>query len=216
MKAVRILIADDHEVVREGARAMIEQQRGWKVCGMAQNGEEAVRAAKMLKPDVVVLDGGMPELNGLEVLRQIKPVLPQTEVLFFSAHHSPELVEKVFEAGAKSYIGKTEAGQHLVEAIKSLAEHQPFFTPQVSKILLRQLLPEEGDKRSYGAARLTEREDKVARLLADGKSNKEAAASLEVSVRTVEACRAAVMRKVGVNSLAGLVRYAVRNFMIDA
>src|ERR1700692_1105155 len=124
MRPLRILVADDHEVVREGMRALIEHEPGWQVCGTAANGQEAVDTAKKLKPEVVVLDMTMPELDGLEALRQIKRSSPNTEVVIFSAHHSEEVIEQVFEAGAKSYIQKSDAGRHLVTAIKSLAEHK--------------------------------------------------------------------------------------------
>ena len=217
MKALRILIADDHEVVREGARALIEHEAGWEVCGMASDGRAAVDSAVELKPDIVILDMTMPELSGLEALRQIRQALPATEVLMFSANHSEELVTQVFDAGAKSYIRKADAGRHLVTAIRSLAEHKPFFTPEISEILFARFLsPSAGKKPMATSGKLSTREREIARLIAEGTSNKDVAARLGISVRTAETHRATLMRKLGLDSLAALVRYAIRNRIIEA
>jgi two-component system response regulator NreC len=217
MYPLRILIADDHEVVREGMRALIEHEPGWEVCGTAMTGQEAVDTAKKLKPEVVVLDMTMPELDGLDVLREIKRALPNTEVVIFSAHHSEEVIEQLFDAGAKSYIQKTDASRHLVAAIRSLAEHKPFFTPEISQILFAKFLSvNPWKKRGAQKHTLTDRERDVVRLLALGSSNKEVAKTLGVSVRTAETHRGVLMRKLGLDSLAALVRYAIRNNIIDA
>ena len=217
MYPLRILIADDHEVVREGMRALIEHEPGWEVCGTAMTGQEAVDTAKKLKPEVVVLDMTMPELDGLDVLREIKRALPNTEVVIFSAHHSEEVIEQLFDAGAKSYIQKTDASRHLVAAIRSLAEHKPFFTPEISQVLFAKFLSvNPWKKRGAQKHTLTDRERDVVRLLALGSSNKEVAKSLGVSVRTAETHRGVLMRKLGLDSLAALVRYAIRNNIIDA
>src|ERR1700692_309784 len=216
MRRLRILVADDHEVMRTGVRALIEQEPGWQVCGTATNGQEAVEAARKLKPDVVVLEMTMPELDGLEVLREIKRALPNTEVVVFSAHHSEEVIEQLFDAGAKSYIQKSDASRHLVAAIRSLAEHKPFFTPEISQVLFAKFL-EVNPWKKRGAQKhtLTDRERDVVRLLALGSSNKEVAKTLGVSVRTAETHRGVLMRKLGLDSLAALVRYAIRNNIID-
>ena len=217
MSPLRILIADDHEVVRDGMRALIEHEPGWEVCGVARNGQEAVDSAKKLKPDVVVLDMTMPELDGLAALRQIKQALPNTEVVMFSAHHSEDVIEQLFDAGAKSYIQKSDVGQHLVTAIKSLAEHTPFFTPGISEILFAKFFSAGSGKKQTGPDHsLTVREREVVRLLAEGKSNKEIASFLGISVRTAETHRAALMRKLDVDSVSALVRYAIRNNIIEA
>ena len=217
MCPMRILIADDHEVVREGVRAFIEHEPGWQVCGTATNGREAVDIARKLKPEVAVLDMTMPELDGLEALRQIKRASPNTEVVIFSAHHSEEVIEQLFEEGAKSYIQKSDAGRHLVAAIKSVAEHRPFFTPEISQILFAKFLSVDPAKKPGGQEHtLTDRERDVVRLLAQGSSNKEVATALGISIRTAETHRAALMRKLGLGSLAALVRYAIRNNIIDA
>ncbi|MEP7015663.1 MAG: response regulator transcription factor [Verrucomicrobiota bacterium] len=217
MKSVRILIADDHEVVREGLRALVEHEEGWEVCGVAKTGCEAVETAKRLKPDVAVLDMAMPQLSGLEAVRQIKRAVPTAEILVFSAHRSEEVVAQVFEAGAKSYICKSDAGKYLVAAIRSLAEHKPFFTPEVSEILFSKFLTTDAQRKSGMAEqKLTTREREIVRLLAEGRSNKETAGFLGISVRTSETHRASLMRKLRLESLAALVRYAIRNHIIEA
>lgn len=217
MRLLRVLVADDHEVMRNGIRTLIEHEPGWQVCGTASNGQEAVETAKRLKPEVVVLDMTMPEMDGMEALRQIKRALPDTEVVIFSAHHSEEVIEQLFDAGAKSYIQKSDAGRHLVAAIKSLAEHKAFFTPAVSQILFAKFLSSSVGKNQNGQKHaVTNRERDVVRLLAAGSSNKEVASSLGISIRTAETHRATLMRKLSLNSLAALVRYAIRNNIIDA
>ena len=216
MHPLRILIADDHEVVREGMRTLIEHEPGWEVCGTARNGQEAVDTAKKLKPAVVVLDMTMPELDGLEALRQIKQALPDIEVMIFSAHHSEEVIEQLFDAGAKSYIQKSDAGRYLVAAIKSLAVHKPFFTPEISQILFAKFISVVARKKQSGPEHyLTAREREIVRLLAEGHSNKQIASSLGISIRTAETHRATLMRKLGIDSLAALVRYAIRNNIIE-
>jgi two-component system, NarL family, response regulator NreC len=217
MRRLRILVADDHEVMRTGVRALIEQEPGWQVCGTATNGQEAVEAARKLKPDVVVLDMTMPELDGLEALREIKRALPNTEVVIFSAYHSEEVIEQLFDAGAKSYIQKSDGSRHLVAAIKSLAEHKPFFTSEISQILFAKFLSGSAGKKQNGREHaVSSRERDVVRLLAGGNSNKEVANCLGISIRTAETHRATLMRKLGLESLAALVRYAIRNHIIDA
>ena len=201
---VRILIADDHDVMREGTRAVIERQPGWEVCGVAATGREAVEQAFALEPDVVVMDMSMPELNGLDAALQIKRRLPQTEILIFTAHQTDELIREVFEAGAKSFIFKSEAHHFLVEAIQSLSQHKPFFTNKVSEVLFAEILDRSGAK-SHAAKtskRLTAREREIVQLVAEGRSNKEAAEALGISVRTAETHRASILRKLGLDSVA--------------
>lgn len=217
MRRLKILVADDHEVMRTGVRALIEQEPGWQVCGTATNGQEAVDAARKLKPDVVILDMTMPELDGLEALREIKRALPNTEVVIFSAHHSEEVIGQLFEAGAKSYIQKSDASRHLVTAIKSIADHKPFFTSEISQVLFAKFLSGSAGKKQNGQENtVTSRERDVVRLLVGGNSNKEVANCLGISIRTAETHRATLMRKLGLESLAALVRYAIRNNIIDA
>ena len=216
MNNVRVLVADDHEVVLEGVRALLAREPGLEVCGVASNGREAVASATRTKPDVVVLDMTMPDLDGLSAIRQIKRALPKTEVVVYSAHSSEAVIEGAFDAGAKSYIGKGDAGRVLIDAIRSAAEHKPFFTPEISQLLFGKFLDADGLRAGAPEQKLTPREREVVRLLAQSSSNKEIAAALGISVRTAETHRATLMRKLGINSLAGLVRYAIRNNIIEA
>jgi DNA-binding NarL/FixJ family response regulator len=216
LKTIHVLIADDHEVVLEGVRALIERQPDLEVCGLATTGREAVDLARKTKPDVVVLDITMPELDGLEAIRQIRRAVPNTEVVVFSAHPSEEMIEEVFEAGAKSYIEKSEASRDLVAAIRLLAEHKPYFTSQTSEALFEKFLV-PGARKQPGRAepKLTAREREITRLLAQSSSNKEMAETLGISIRTVETHRATLMHKLGVHSVAGVVRYAIRHHIIE-
>ncbi len=217
MAKLRILIVDDHEVVREGARALIESESEWEVCGIAANGREAIDRTRELRPDVIVLDVTMPKLNGLEAIREIKQAVPRGEIVVFSAHRSEEIVQQVFDAGAKSYIRKGDAGRYLLDAIRSLAVHKPFFTSEVSEILFAKFLRADAPRRQTPTDQtLTSREREIVRLLADGNSNKEVATSLGISIRTAETHRATLMRKLSTDSLADVVRYAIRNHIIDA
>ena len=202
----------------EGTRAVIERQPGWEVCGVAGTGREAVSQALALKPDIVVMDMSMPDLNGLDAAVQIKRRLPSTEILIFTAHETDDLIREVFEAGAKSFIFKSEAYDFLVRAIHSLSQHKPFFTNKVSEVLFAEMLhrSEEKSPEAQTSKRLTGREREIVQLLAEGKSNKEVAGVLGVSVRTAETHRANVLHKLNLDSLASLVRYAIRNKMIEA
>jgi len=217
-QSLRILIADDHDVMRDGTRALIERQPGWEVCGVASTGREAVAQAILLQPDIVIMDMSMPELNGLDAAVQIRRRLPGTEILMFTAHETEELVREVFEAGAKSFIFKSDAHDFLVDAIQSLARHKPFFTSKVSEILFADLInrSEGNSSEAQPGQRLSEREREVVQLVAEGRSNKETADALGISVRTAETHRAHVLRKLNLDSVAGLVRYAVRNKIIEA
>jgi two-component system response regulator NreC len=215
---LRILIADDHDVMRDGTRSLIERQRGWEVCGFAGTGREAVAQAIALRPDIVIMDMSMPGLNGLDAAVQIKRRLPGTEILMFTAYETEDLVREVFEAGAKSFICKSDAHTFLVEAIQSLSQHKPFFTTKVSGILFADLINRSNghSNRAEPGQRLSDREREIVQLLAEGKSNKEVADALGISVRTAETHRASILRKLGLDSVAGVVRYAIRNKMIEA
>src|ERR1700730_2038903 len=214
---LRILIADDHDVMREGTRAVIERQPGWEVCGVAATGGEAVEKAFALKPDIVVMDMTMPKLNGLDAAVQIKRRLPQTEIVIFTAHQTDEVILAVFEAGAKSFIFKSDDQQFLVDAIQSLSQHRPFVTDKVSKVLFAEFLNRSEDKpdAAQTSKRLTAREREIVQLLAQGRSNKEIAGALGISVRTAENHRASVLSKLSLDSLADLVRYAIRNNIVE-
>lgn len=212
---LRILIADDHEALRQGVRAAIEQQSGWEVCGIATNGREAVELANELKPDVVVLDVVLPELNGLDALKRIKRSLPHTEAVIFTAHSEESSIQQAFAAGARSFISKSEPLASLIDALRSAAEHKPFFTKKVSDVLFSRFSETGAHEAALSIDRLSAREREIIQLLVEGKSNKEVASPLNISVRTVEAHRASLFRKLGIDSIAELVRYAIRNHMIE-
>jgi DNA-binding NarL/FixJ family response regulator len=216
--SLRILIADDHDVMREGTRAVIERQPGWEVCGIAATGREAVEQAFALEPDIVVMDMSMPDLNGLDAAVQIRRRFPQTEILIFTAHQTDELIREVFEAGAKSFIFKSEAHHFLVDAIQSLSQHKPFFTSKVAEVLFAEILSRSEDKphAAQTGKRLTAREREIVQLLSEGRSNQEVADALGISVRTAETHRASILRKLSLDSVASLVRYAIRHKIIEA
>ena len=218
MKTLQILIADDHELVRKGLRAVLESQPGWKVCGEAINGRQAVELARQLGPDVIVLDVTMPELNGLEATRQILKAIPNAEVLILTMHESEKLVSELLAAGAHGYILKADTSRLLVSAVELLAQHQPFFTGKISEVVLSGYLnPGRTKKDAAGPVqRLTAREREIVQLLAEGKTNKEVAVALGVNVKTVDAHRANVMHKLDLHSVTDLVRYAIRNQIIEA
>jgi len=215
---VRILVADDHEIVRQGLRALLEAQPGWQVVAEAIDGREALDKAKRLHPDVVVLDVSMPNLNGLEATRQIRKALPQTEVLILTMHDSEQLVREVLEAGARGYVLKSDAGRELVTAVESVRKSKPHFTSRVSEIVLDGYLNAGGRAEAYNVprtVRLSPREREIVQLLAEGKSNKEVAAALHISVKTAETHRTNLMRKLDLHSISELVRYAIRNKMVE-
>jgi DNA-binding NarL/FixJ family response regulator len=213
--SLRILLADDHDVMRQGTRALIERQPGWEVCGLASTGREAVAQAAQLKPDIVVIDMAMPELNGLEAAILIKEQQPGTEVVMFTAHEEDDLVRDAFEAGLKSVIFKSEAYECLVEAIQSVSRHQVYFSAKVSEILFSKII-ERNNIHNEPEQRLTTREREIVRLVAEGKTNKEVADALGISIRTAEGHRAAILRKLNLDSVASLVRYAIRKKLIAA
>ena len=207
-----ILIADNHGVVRWGLRAILEGQPNWQVVAEAADGKEAILQAMATTPDIAVLDYSLPLVDGLVVTRQIRARLPKTEVLIFTMHDNETLIEAFFKAGASGYVLKSDAKRYLIGAVNSLASHKPFFTARFSQALLKSILarPEQA-----GSA-LTNRERSVVQLIAEGHTNKAVARLLNISVKTVETHRGATMRKLGLSSHAALVRYAVRNNLVEA
>ena len=197
---------------------LLQSQPGWLICDEATNGREAIEKARQFRPHVVVMDFSMPELNGLEATRQIRAALPQTEVLILTMHDSEQLAREILSAGARGFLLKTHAKQQLVPAVSALAKHQPFFDSRVSALLLDFFLKPGSTptRRSTARSRLTPREREVVQLIAEGRTSKEVAVRLALSVKTVEAHRANIMNKLNVHSASQLVLYAVRNKIVQA
>jgi DNA-binding NarL/FixJ family response regulator len=214
MNSVRILIADDHELFRRGLAAELTKVPGWVVAGEAADGRNAVKLAAELKPDIVVLDLTMPELNGLEAARRIIAVEPAARVLILTAHESEQLVREVLSAGAQGYVLKSDAGRILIAALQALLDGRSFFTSNVARMVLDGYLRSESRDAS-GPETLSAREREIVQLLAEGNSNKDIARALQISVKTTETHRSNIMRKMGFGSLPELVRYAIRNKIIE-
>lgn len=217
---LRILIADDHEVARRGICSLLESHPGWEVCAEAKDGRDAVELATSTKPDLVLLDIGMPNLNGLEAARQILATTPNVAILILTMHDSDNVIREVLRAGARGFLLKSDAGRDLVAAVEALESQKTFFTPRVSQMVLDGFLNRE-EKRSEiedvavpSGELLTSREREVIQLLAEGRTSKEVAVTLNLSVKTAETHRTNLMRKLGLHSVADLTRYAVRNGIV--
>jgi len=220
MGTLRVLVADDHEVVRKGLRSIVEEQPGWEVAGEASDGREAVDKARTLRPDVAVVDVSMPGLNGLEATRQMLRNDAETKVLILTMHESDPLIRQVLDAGARGYLLKSDASRDLVTAVEAIRRNKTYFTARVAQIVLDGYLdkkphsiPEAADA---PASRLTPRQREVVQLLAEGKSSKEVAVALGLSVKTAETHRANIMSRLECHSVSELVRYAIRNNIIEA
>jgi DNA-binding NarL/FixJ family response regulator len=217
VKPLRILVADDHDLMRRGIKTLLESHAGWEVCGEAKTGREAVDKVEELKPDIIILDISMPDLNGVEAARRIRKTSAGTEVLILSMHYSDQLIREIVDAGVRGYIMKSDSDRDLIIAVETLAKHKPFFTSHATEVILSNFnasrpaiaLPELINKR------LTSREREIVQLLAEGKSSKEVASSLGISIKTAETHRANIMRKLDLHSVSELVRYAVRNQIIE-
>ena len=217
---IRVLLADDHAVMRRGIRNILEAETDIEVVGEAGDGREAICLAEKLKPHVMVVDLGMPELNGLDAIRHMRREQPEVELLVFSMHDSEELIREAFSAGARGYVLKTDAAADLTHAVKSLSRHKPFFTPRISEVILSSLVSSSaGERRTcepIAHGPLSAREREILQLLAENKSNKEIAARLAISVRTVETHRRSIMQKLNANSIVELVHYAIRNGIVQS
>jgi DNA-binding NarL/FixJ family response regulator len=217
MKSLRILVADDHDLMRRGLKSLLESHVGWSVCAEAHTGREAVAKAEELKPDIVILDITMPELNGVEAARRILRASPHTEILVLSVHYSDQLIRDILDAGVRGYIVKSDSDRDLVIAVEALSNHKPFFTPRATELILSKFhskgVPAEVP--DVIGNRLTSREREIVQLLSEGKTSKEVASVLGISVKTAETHRANIMRKLEIHSVSGLVRYAVRNQIIE-
>lgn len=216
MQTTSILIADDHAVVRRGLRALLETQPGWKIVGEADNGRQAVEKAAALNPQVVILDIGMPKLNGLDAASLIFKANPKTRILMLTMHAAETLIQRTLQVGASGYVLKSDAERDLITAIDALLHNKMFFTTAASSVVLEHL--RDGHKNKISTEekeRLSVREREVVQLLAEGKSNKEIGASLNISKRTVDHHRARIMDKLHVQSVGELVLYAVRNKIVE-
>lgn len=212
MESLKLLVADDHEIVRKGVRCLLEAQPGWQVMAEASNGREAVEQAKWLKPDVAILDIGMPSLNGLEAARQILKNDPHIKIVILTMHDSDSLVREVLKMGARGYVSKTDAMRDLVTAINAVRSGDTFFTAKVAEVVLEGCL----NKSEATDSRLTPRQREIIQLLAEGKSSKEIAVALGLSTKTAETHRANIMKRLNCHSASEIVRYAVRNNIIEA
>lgn len=217
MSAARILIADDFEVVRVGLRKVLGSRPEWEVCGEAATGREALNQVREKRPDLAILDISMPELNGLDAARLIRKEFPRTEVLVLTMHDTDRLVRDVLAAGARGFILKSDAGRVLVQAVEAVLSHRPFFTSKVAEMVLQGFLNPQDLVEGCGTQGnlLTPRERQIVQQVAEGKSSKELAKALGISVRTAETHRTNIMRKLKAHSTTELVRYAVRNQIIQ-
>jgi DNA-binding NarL/FixJ family response regulator len=209
---LRILIADDHEIVRRGVRNIISAHPGWEVCGEAADGREASEIGLREKPDIAILDVSLPGLNGIGVARQLRQALPKLEVLFFTMHDDEETMIAGLGVGARGYLQKSDSDQHLVAAVSALGAHRPYFSAAASELLLSGALH---DRKRSALESFTGRELEVAQLIAEGNSNKQIARRLGITVKTVETHRGAAMRKAGVRTAAEFVRFAIRRNLIS-
>ncbi len=211
-RRVRVMLVDDHEVVRQGVRSLIESVSDWTLCAEASSGEEALKLAPEAKPDIVVVDVSMPNVSGLDLILQLKRIAPKVEILVLTMHDSERIVAQALRAGARGYLLKSDGGEKLIEAITALSRHQTFFSPSVSETLLQVYLNSDT---SQEHEQLTPRERQIVKLVAEGNSNKRIALILKVSIKTVETHRSAAMRKIGAKSSADLALYAARNELVQ-
>jgi DNA-binding NarL/FixJ family response regulator len=208
----RVMLVDDHMVVRRGVRALIESASGWHVCAEASEGHEAISIAADAKPDIIVMDLSMPKVGGIDATMQLRKILPGVEVLILTMHESDQLVGQALRSGARGYLLKSESEEKLIEALEALSRHQPYFSPTVSETLLQGYLNSEP---AADPKQLTPRERQIVKLVAEGKTNKRIALILNVSIKTVETHRSAAMHKVGAKSSADLTLYAARNNLVE-
>jgi len=210
----RVLIVDDHEIVRRGVRSVVESRSGWQVVAEANDGREALGLAVEHKPDIAILDYSLPTMNGAQLTRRIRTESPATQILIFTMHDSDVLVREVLTAGARGFLLKSDADRQLLAALDALARRQPYFTGQINESLLKLYLSQPAEQGEVGI--LTPREREVVQLIAEGNSSKEASRILNISLKTVETHRASVMHKLNLETTAALVRYAIRNKLVEA
>lgn len=211
---LRILVADDHDVMRLGIRELLSTREGWEICAEARDGREALAKTGELKPDIVILDVNMPELNGIEAAKRIRKKFLNTEVLIISFDYSDNLIRQIIDAGARGFVVKADSERDLIAAVEALSNHRPYFTPRAADVTLGRVRGEGPGFREFAGNRLTPRELEIVHLLAEGKSSKEVAQSLSISIKTADTHRANIMRKLDLHSVTELVRYAVRNQIV--
>ena len=209
----RIMIVDDHDAVRRGVRTLVESRANYCVVGEASNGREAMEMAKESQPDIVILDYSIPELNGLDLSHQLKRASPRIEILIYTMHDREDLITEILHAGVRGFVLKSDTEKHLLAALDALSIHRPYFSGAVSETLLDKFLE---SKPQPTASSLTHREREIVQLIAEGRINKEIAQLLNISVKTVETHRASAMHKLKLRTTADLVRYAIRNSIIQA
>lgn len=211
-RRVNVMVVDDHEIVRKGMRSLIETIPGWTMCAEAGDGEDALKAAEEARPDLVVLDVSMPKMSGVDVIIQLKKLLPKVEILVLTMHDSERMVGQTLRVGARGYVLKTENGDKLIEAMIAVSRHRAYFSSFVSDTLLQFYLnPGQDQDREP----LTPRQRQIVKLVAEGNSNKRIAMILKVSIKTVETHRAVAMQKIGARSSADLALYAARNELVQ-
>jgi DNA-binding NarL/FixJ family response regulator len=218
-RPLKILAADDHDILRRGLKQLLTSRPGWEICAEAKTGREAVALAEQHKPDIVVMDVSMPDLNGLEAARRIHKTLPKTGIIMLTLHFSDQLVKDIVESGARAYVMKSDADRDLVNAVEALANNRTFFTARAADMLLNDFSERNSvplPPANPTPSRLTSREREIVQLLAEGKSSKEVAVALGISVKTAETHRANIMRKLQLHSVSELVRYAIKNQIIEA
>lgn len=214
MKSIRIVIADDHAVVRRGMRVLLESQPGWTVIGEASSGAEAIRTVTRLKPDICIFDYSMPEMTGLEASEALLEDIPDLKILILSMHDSEKIIERALGVGVYGYILKSDAERDVIDAVRALSESKPFFTSAAGALILRRMKRPAGRNRKT-PQELSLRERQIVKQIAEGRSNKQIATSLHLSVRTVETHRANIGQKLGLSSVPELVKYAIRNHLVE-
>jgi DNA-binding NarL/FixJ family response regulator len=218
MKKIKILLADDHSVVRQGLRTLLQSAPEFSVIGEAANGEEAVRLAKTRPPDIVIIDISMPKLNGIEATRRIKENNPAAKVLILTIHENEEYVYQMIRAGANGYVLKNADKKELFAAVRAVAGGERFFSPGISKLIIDEFIKqarEQNAGKQSSAPHLTKRETEILRFIALGLTNKKIAEKLFLSIRTVNTHRTNLMQKLNIHDTAGLVRYAIQNGIVD-
>ncbi|MAE60881.1 MAG: DNA-binding response regulator [Planctomycetaceae bacterium] len=211
----RIVLADDHKIIRDGLRSLLEQNVGFKVVAEADNGRAAVELARDLRPDLVIMDIGMPDLNGIEATRQIVADCPRTKVLALSMHARAQFVGRMLEAGASGYLLKDSAFEELVEAIRTVLANRAYLSKEITGVVIDDYIQRRADQRDTVDVTLTPREREILQLLAEGRSTKETAAELHVSIKTVETHRQHIMDKLGIHNIAGLTKFAIQEGLTE-